>query len=104
MKIEDEDILSNDILGSHGKRRLDFPLNHTDVEERRKQFNERLQMLFDGNHINARAYHNAKIRLQFHGIRIAGPPNTNDVLPHARLFDDRLVDAATQKRELAINS
>ncbi|CAE7444742.1 unnamed protein product, partial [Symbiodinium sp. KB8] len=43
------------------KRQIDYNLHHTDRKAKRRQLNKRLQLLFDGNHINARQSHNAKI-------------------------------------------
>ena len=94
-----EDILNNDFLRSNRKRNLDWPLNHRHVEERRRPYNRPLQTLFDRSHINARNAHNAKIRLQLLGIRIADPPNANHVTPNARPFDDVLVDATVQRQK-----
>ena len=49
-----DDILTNDLLWSHWKRDLDYQLSHRDVEERQRQLQRRLQVLFGGNYTNSR--------------------------------------------------
>ena len=94
-------LLNMDVLSSHDSRRLDVPLHAHDAEERQRQLNQRLQMLFDGNRINF--FETSKIRLQFLGIRVAEPPNPEDVVREAEPFDRRMVTVATQREELRRN-
>ena len=89
------------MLWSHWKRNLGRELNHRDLEKKKRQYQRRRssQALFDVNYINSRLAHNAKIRLQFLGIRIAEPPNSNDVVSDAQPFDNVMVSQTVQRVE-----
>ena len=90
-----------DILWAHAERGLDQHLHVRDTEERKRQLNRRLQMLYDGNRIN---FESGEVRLQFLGIRVAEPPNPYDVVKDAQPFERRMVSVAVQKRELRMNN
>ena len=69
-----EDILTMGILWAHESRKIDDPLENHDQTRRTRQMNDRLQLLFEGNHLNASQRY-ANVRLQFLGVKITDPPN-----------------------------
>ena len=57
------------ILQGVSPRRIKFAIVKAAIHQ------ECLQLLIEGKNLNASAYRNAKIKLQFLGIRVADPPN-----------------------------
>ena len=73
-----DEILKVDVLWPHESPRTDGALDHSDHRRRTRQLSHRLQLFFDGNHLNATKPNKSKIRLQFLGIRVMDPPNGDD--------------------------
>ena len=69
-----EDLLGNDAIWCHWSRNLSPPAHGRDAEQRKRIYNDRMQMLFDANTVNADKNHGGKIRMQFLGLRLKEPP------------------------------
>ena len=91
-------LLSNELLWTHRSRRVGYPLSIRSTTEHNREMQRRLQLLFDGNCINYKG--DGKIRLQFLGIKVAVPPNLDNVEQGAQPFDHGMVTPDIQYREL----
>ena len=90
--------LSNELLCTHHEREIGYPLSRTSRTEYNREMQRRLQLLIDGNYINYKS--DGKIRLQFLGIRLAPPPDLDDVAEGVPPFSQRMVGSETQFQEL----
>ena len=59
---------------THRIRELTASAAIRDEDQRSRIYNARLQLLIDGNYLNANQHKGAKIRLQFLGVRVKDPP------------------------------
>ncbi|CAE7562288.1 unnamed protein product, partial [Symbiodinium microadriaticum] len=68
-----EDLVRHEPLWTHESRRITEGVSRTDDQQKKRVYNERLQLLFQGNMIAATKRNKAKIRLQFLGVRVKDP-------------------------------
>ena len=68
-----DDLVRMEVLWSAQSRGITTTASHTDEEQRRRIYNERIQLLINGNLLGARQ-RNGKVRLQFLGVRLKDPP------------------------------
>ena len=83
-------------LWTHESRRITEGINNRDPDHRQRVYNERLQLLFQGNMLAATKRHKAKIRLQFLGVRVKEPSGG----PLGPANSDRLVSVQDQIAEI----
>ena len=68
-----DDLVRMEVLWSAQSRGITTTASHTDEEQQRRIYNERTQLLINGNLLGARQ-RNGKVRLQFLGGRLKDPP------------------------------
>ena len=69
-----EDLVRKDVLWSTSSRRItQSSMNHRDRDQRLRIYNERLQLIINGNLLSANKT-GGKVRLQFLGVRVKEPP------------------------------
>ena len=68
-----DDLVRMEVLWSSQSRGITTTASHTDEEQRRRIYNEKIQLLINGNLLGARQ-RNGKVRLQFLGVRLKDPP------------------------------
>ena len=67
-----DDLVRMEVLWSAQSRGITTTASHTDEEQRRRIYNERIQLLINGNLLGARQ-RSGKVRLQFLGVRLKDP-------------------------------
>ena len=87
-----------EVLWTHNLRNITDYADIRDEDKRKRIYNERLRLLFQGNYINAKKQKGAKIRLQFLGVRVKEPPAGLYNLGHPGA--DMLVSRESQLEEL----
>ena len=68
-----EDLVKMEVLWTAQSRQITTTASHTDEGQRKRIYNERVQLLINGNLLGARQ-RNGKQRLQFLGVRLKDPP------------------------------
>ena len=97
-----EGLLSCDLLWCHHERKVGYALPTRDQDARRREMQNRLQLLMDGSFINY-CDRDSKLRLQFLGIRLTPGPNPTGIRAGERPFSSNLVDMETMYQELQRN-
>eukprot|EP00439_Symbiodinium_sp_Y106_P074980 s2566_g14.t1 len=68
-----EDLVRMEVLWTAQSRQITTTASHTDEDQRKRIYNERVQLLINGNLLGARQ-RNGKQRFQFLGVRLKDPP------------------------------
>ena len=68
-----EDLVKMEVLWTAQSRQITTTASHTDEGQRKRIYNERVQLLINGNLLGARQ-RNGKQRFQFLGVRLKDPP------------------------------
>ena len=73
-----DDLVRMEMLWTHRIRELTDAASIRDEDQRHRIYHERVQLLIDGNYLNAKQHKGAKIRLQFLGTlaSTSNPPPT----------------------------
>ena len=68
-----DDLVRMEVLWTAQARGITNDASHRDEQQRKRIYNERIQLLINVNLLGARQ-RNGKLRLQFLGVRLKGPP------------------------------
>ena len=68
-----DDLIKMEVLWTHHSRKISVNGDIRGADQQRRIYNQRLQLLFNGNLLAARQL-NGKVRLQFLGVRVKDPP------------------------------
>ena len=69
-----DDLIKMEVLWTHHTRRLTEDGSVRDLDQQKRIYNQKLQLLLNGKYLIAKQPRGAKIRLQFLGIKVKDPP------------------------------
>eukprot|EP00439_Symbiodinium_sp_Y106_P080074 s2620_g18.t2 len=72
-RVKIDDLIKMEVLWTHHSRKISVNGDIRGADQQRRIYNQRLQLLFNGNLLAARQL-NGKVRLQFLGVRVKDPP------------------------------